>query len=249
MMRAFTAPFKDIGKAFSYGFDLPRNVQEEGIRGLTTGFHPHVGGAVIGGMAGGMLGMKVDEESAVPFMLGGAAIGSAALPALGLAGAAAYGVGAGIVKNSDKILQGTVTSGKWIGQSLWRGISGPGFDESTRMGYWGNKILNPVARHATAVGNIAKHFAEYEPKRQVYDPKRERLVTKGGFKLKPLGWGVIGLGAAIGGARSAMDTSDRIRMGQVDPYITRPTPQLPSYANNAGATGDLVFALNANRRG
>lgn len=41
---------------------------------------------------------------------------------------------------------------------------------------------------------------------------------------------------------------EKAHMGTNMGVVTN-TPQIPSYANNAGATGDLVFALNANRRG
>lgn len=255
MLGFVTGPFKDIGKAFSYGFDLPHNVKTEGVKGLAKGFHPYIGGAIVGGAVGGLVGAKVEETDPLVTAAGGAVIGSAALPALGLIGAGAYGVGAGILNNSDKILRGVGNAGKWVGRATLRGIAGPGFNEATKLGYWGNKILNPVARHLTAIDGMSKHFVKYTPKREVYKPRKifknkpGKMVTKSGFKLGWLGWMTLGAGAVMGGTRQAAQTADSIRMGQRDPYITRATPRVPSYANNAGATGDLVFALNANRRG
>lgn len=249
MLGFITGPIKDIGKAFNYGFDLPHNIKTEGVKGLVSGFHPHIGGAVIGGAIGGYAGMKFEEVDPLVSAAGGAAIGSAVLPAVGLLGVGAYSAGAGLVNNSDKILRGVGEAGKWVGRAALRGITGPGFNESTKLGYWGNKILNPVARHVTAIDGMAKHFVKHTPRREVFDPKKNRMVTKGGFRLGWLGWTTLGLGAAIGGTKQTAQAIDNARIGQRDPYITRATPRLPSYANNAGATGDLVFALNANRRG
>jgi hypothetical protein len=58
-------------------------------------------------------------------------------------------------------------------------------------------------------------------------------------------WGA----SAIAGAAGAFNEMNKAHMGQMDGQITRPTPRVPAYDLNAGASGDLVFALNANRRG
>ena len=50
------------------------------------------------------------------------------------------------------------------------------------------------------------------------------------------------------GAAKAWNTLQTEKMGQMT-GVTTMTPKVPAYADNAGATGDLVFALNANRRG
>ena len=68
--------------------------------------------------------------------------------------------------------------------------------------------------------------------------------------------------AAIGGINNAMETLEKSRLGTIEPYIHTATPQTPQYFqdyyqgrqspvynNNAGATGDLAFALSRNRRG
>ena len=57
------------------------------------------------------------------------------------------------------------------------------------------------------------------------------------------------LTSAIGkGVGEAWREVEQARMGTNMGVVTS-TPRIPSYQNNAGATGDLVFALNANRRG
>lgn len=62
--------------------------------------------------------------------------------------------------------------------------------------------------------------------------------------------GVTMLGATsfIEGMKNAFNTVQKAKMGQMV-GIDTVAPRVPSYADNAGATGDLVFALNANRRG
>ena len=253
-LKTALAPIADVGKSFSYGFDLPSNIRNEGIRGLTSGLHPHIGGALLGGAIGGYFGTKLDNVETAPAAIGGAAIGGALLPAIGLAGAGAYGLGRGIINNSDKIVNGVAATGSWLGRAGVRSITGPQFNFGpSKTGRFfseaGNRLLNPVARHATALNKVAENFVSIEPKRQVYDPKRDRMISKGGVKLKPLGWATIIGGGAIGAVRSAAEAADNSRIGTKDPYITTATPRQSSYANNAGASGDLVFALNANRRG
>lgn len=70
-----------------------------------------------------------------------------------------------------------------------------------------------------------------------------------GHKLTGFGAGLVFGSAVVSGATEAFNDFNRNRMGQSDGQITRATPRTPSYANNAGATGDLVFAMNKNRRG
>lgn len=245
-----TGPAKDIGKSFSYGFDVAGNVKHDGIRGLFSGFHPHIGGATIGGVAGGYIGARFGEDGsdAATTAIGGAAIGGAILPAAGLAGAGAYGLGKGIWNNADKIVDGAVATGKWAGRAGLRSVVGPQF-KGGKTAELGNRLLNPIARHASFLNKVSENFVKIEPKRQVYDAAKERMVTKGGVKLGAIGWGVIGVGGAIGAVRGANQALNNSRMGMRDPYISTATPRTPSPYNNAGASGDLVFALNANRRG
>lgn len=252
-----TAPLKDIGRSFSYGFDMPGNVKEKGLSGIFTGFSPHIGGSVVGAGIGAAAGMVIDDVNPISSTIGGAAIGAAALPAAGLLGAGAYGLGAGVLNNSDKILSGIGTAGRsigvGIGRAVHRSLVGPEFKGNTKLGKaaagLGNRLLNPASRYLGTLDWVTNNFVSFEPRRQVFDEKRNKMVSKGGFKMKWLGWGVLGAGAMIGAARDVKDVQDSYRIGQRDPYITRATPRIPTYVDNAGATGDLVFALNANRRG
>ena len=92
-------------------------------------------------------------------------------------------------------------------------------------------------------------------------------LDEGGFKFTPIGFGMLlGSGAAISALNGTRDYMDR-RQGQLDGSVRSATPEIKAeeYSNtstpmpsstgshliqpvdNGGATGDLVFALNANR--
>lgn len=59
---------------------------------------------------------------------------------------------------------------------------------------------------------------------------------------------ILGGVAFAEGIKKAWNTLETAKMGQMT-GVTTLTPTVPSYADNSDATGDLVFALNANRRG
>ena len=70
-----------------------------------------------------------------------------------------------------------------------------------------------------------------------------------GAKVTKLGVAAFAATTVVDGSLKAYRNYNQRRQGVVDNHITRATPQIPSYDLNAGATGDLVFAMNANRRG
>lgn len=73
-----------------------------------------------------------------------------------------------------------------------------------------------------------------------------------GYRVNGLGLGVAFAGAAAVGAGSAgKEYLTQNMRGQVDGQTTPYAPRLPSYAfgEQSGASGDLVFALNKNRKG
>ena len=67
-----------------------------------------------------------------------------------------------------------------------------------------------------------------------------------GIKMTKLGWGMLGAGLAAGAFYDTVDTFEKSRQGQMVGPVERAAPRLP---DNAGATGDLVFALNNLRNG
>ena len=83
------------------------------------------------------------------------------------------------------------------------------------------------------------------------------LVTSGGDNLLPFGMKATGLGVAAAatfqvgaGTPEAVKSWNRNRQGtNYDRQPVTSAPKVPAYAQNGGATGDLVFALNNLRHG
>lgn len=76
-----------------------------------------------------------------------------------------------------------------------------------------------------------------------------------GYELSPVGWGVFATVGTYGAMARAKDTYDMDRAG-IPNGAVGPTPQMPvldeysaRQAEMLGAGGDLVFAMNNNRRG
>ena len=86
---------------------------------------------------------------------------------------------------------------------------------------------------------------------------RKALITTGGDNLMPMGLKATKLGIGLAataqlaaGAPQAIKQANTNRQGtNFDNRPVTSAPRTPSYANNGGATGDLVFALNNLRHG
>ncbi len=104
-------------------------------------------------------------------------------------------------------------------------------------------------------GKLADMFIRYEPAKVVKDvDKYGKTITKmegGGIRVNKKGIAFLGAIGATGNAMSATDDYMQEKMGTAAPerYTQTPNMQPPSYSMNGGATGDLVFALNAQRKG
>lgn len=74
----------------------------------------------------------------------------------------------------------------------------------------------------------------------------------GDLKFSRFGASMLIGGAAVEGFSKAARKYEQIRMGQNDGMLRKQTPIIPqknspSYSNNGGATGDLVFSMYNNR--
>lgn len=234
---------KNIGKAFSTGFHMPGDIASGNFKAMAEGLPNHFGsigglmtvggGTLAGAAAGAGFSSLTDSGDPMKGAAIGAAIGTATIPAIGLASAGVYGIGKAAINNSgaiaSEVLGGIYGAGKIVDSVL------------------GSKYVN---KQLSSAGKVLGNMFEYSPSRIVTDAAKKTIEeVPGKFKLKPLGWGMAGAGIAIKGTMGAVNEADRIHRGAVDNYVTSATPRIPSYANNAGATGDLVFALNNNRRG
>ena len=156
----------------------------------------------------------------------------------GLATAAAVGTAAGAVGlyAGGKIAQGAIN------------IAGSAFESLFSKG------LNPIGGAIGTAGGIASHFVKYNPRHQVYSIARRKYVTRGGnFRLTKLGTGFLAVAELIGGGKQAYADNKVNKMGMVDTQKVTATPDFSPQQytvqppDMAGATGDLVFALHANR--
>ena len=129
--------------------------------------------------------------------------------------------------------------------------------------------MNTVAAIADAAtmksktGNAIADFLENKNSKLLNIPSKmvrgvsNGLVTTGADNLMPMGIKATGLGvvaaAAVqtaAGTPQAIEQFNRNRQGtNFDSQPVTSAPRTPSYANNGGATGDLVFALNNLRHG
>ncbi len=202
-----------------------------------------VGGA-LGGLAltgigasaglGAYTGAAYGDRSPGEGFLMGAGVGAAGLVGGVAAGAGIAGVGYAVAKNLDTIGA--------AGDAVVKGAGALGKQA----------VLGPSLLHntANATAKLAEKMFKFTPTTEVFDAAKNQMVKKQmSFKPTKLGWGILGVGAAVGSIKGAYSEMSRRKMGQMDPYVARATPRVPSYANNAGASGDLVFALNANKRG
>ena len=86
---------------------------------------------------------------------------------------------------------------------------------------------------------------------------KQPLIKTGADNFMPFGIKATGLGTTlavggslIGGTPQAVEQWNRNRQGtNMDSEPVSLAPRTPAYANNGGATGDLVFALNNLRHG
>lgn len=123
----------------------------------------------------------------------------------------------------------------------------------------GSGIMDEASDWANAAGGAAQKFDDWFLKPTTID----KSLIKRSFNKKGLALVAVGATAVQGGKATAQYVQDR--QGQNDGQLYKPTTQMStpymlseqmaysshgrSFADNAGATGDLVFALNNMRNG
>lgn len=212
------------------------------VGGTLSAGYGAVGGAATGAIGGAVLSNFLEGGNAIRGAVAGAAIGGAAIAATPfVAGAAARGA-VNILKNSDKIFAG-------IGEGVINGASAIGAgvknaaSATMKAGYFGGaaSAANPITRH---LGGLAGFASKMVKENKGFND--DGIISD--YSLSGLGKAVVFGGALIKGVKDAAKTYMNDKRGQIDPYITTMSPQI-RLVDNAGATGDLIFALNNNRRG
>ena len=261
-MGFFTGPFRAVASGF--------NILSGPGTALRNTPNLHIGSAV-GAVGGAAYGAGTSDEPGTGAVVGAAsgyAAGATAPVALGLGvGAAGYGaVGAarGIGGNVDNIGQGMRTLGRGIANTAKGAAFGTQVGRGGPLGNFASRALNPVGRWTDTGGKMLGGMVRHNPSRSMSMLKGGKIDTIGGlirrpspFSLTKAGGIALGGAAIIGGIQGAWENFEHSRMGEMDREVTRATPRLPmgegqqrqGAPNHAGATGDLVFAMNANRRG
>lgn len=217
------AMLNDIVKPYTNAYNAPWHSKiRPSIMGgaAAAGVGAYAAGSVDGGMSAGQGAMV------------GAAVGGLAMPAMGLLGAGISKVGMSAISNPQVVGKGLAGIGSgMIGAAK---ASVPVASMAGRTGYYGAKKMS----------NIAGALVKYTPEKSVI--KDGQLITKRGkFRPTALGYGVAAGIAGVMGANKAVDKAFDSRAGTPSGSRTA----TPNYLDNAGATGDLVFAMHQNRRG
>lgn len=248
MLRAANAGFDAVGRLGAVGEIPPVHL-----------------GTWAGGAAGAAYGAVDPDTNAAASAGIGAAAGTAAPPLAGMAGAAAVGAGTGIgrgaIGNIDTIGQGMMNAAGATGRMGAGALFGAQIQGGGAMGRAAGRVLNPVGRWAGALGRMGDRMTDVDFGRSMRIGRKGNISTTGitrmPNRLTGFGKGLFIGGALIGGAREAWGGIAASRRGEMDRQITTATPRMPleqeqgmpGGAHHAGATGDLVFAMNANRRG
>lgn len=186
----------------------------------------------IAGTAGGFLGGKaatLDDEDK-NFSLLGAGIGAGA----GLALSSGIGRGvlgvAGAIGGKVGVIAGNAAEAvsSEMGKVLTRG-----------------NVSNPLYRGGNATAGLLGNMFKYQEGGMKINKKGNLVEQRGKLKVKPLGMAMAAGVASPIFAMNALESVHESRAGT--PSGTRRAT--PSYLDNAGADGDLVFAMHKNRRG
>lgn len=202
---------------------------------------------IVGIGAGGMAGASLGGNTAGANSREGAAIGAGIGLAAGgtvsaLAGAMAYApakTASAAYSAAKGVGKASIAGAEAFGGAVWSAAEAA-YDSAGAVAGAGNVLVGAaLGKYGSTMAGIGRKL--------VTEDLRESNILK--HKATKFGAGLIVGASVIGGMRGALSELSTRRMGQMDTRTHRATPQIPAYEQNAGATGDLVFAMNANRRG
>ena len=181
--------------------------------------------------------------------LGKAALGTASFTFDAL-GAAADGMATKIVlpaadlggRAAIKTAKGAVKAGRYMAEDALAGANSK------------NRGINVLSNTAELGYRLAGKFGTYTRDVHTLDSAGNVKIKSGGLKATKLEAGVLLGAGALGGMHDVVGTYMDDRVGPIDPNKVTATPKIEKEeyhrgVDNAGATGDLVFALHNNRRG
>ena len=206
---------------------------------------PALIGATVGGIAGAYSGTIIGANNAGGHGVEGAQIGGT----IGIIGGAALGIGT--VKAASNFAASAVNTLQSIGGGAISGfekIGGIAIKSAPYVGKAGLGVAGIGAGlSAVAVDKYVSTGLGFASKLVKDVPMGSKNPGVFGQTLSKFGLAtVLGTGL-IASAKEGYDQMQERHMGTRSQGIYKATPQIPAYANNGGATGDLVFALNQNR--
>lgn len=200
-------------------------------------------GALTGTAIGSVAAAQTENDPKIGTVVGGvsgAVIGGVSayalqhpIKTLSAIGTPTYNLGSGIVNFA------TGGTAKGLLKGLGAGATVAGIKIAEGAGTVGEIALGAAAKTGIRMAGMASSFVKEDANAML------------GYKLNAGGKALAVGGAAVKGVADAFTTLNKLHQGAIEPGLVRATPQ-PTYSsmmNNAGATGDLVFALHHNRRG
>lgn len=204
---------------------------------------PMLIGSAIGGIAGAYGGAIIGANNA--HGVEETQIGSA----VGMVGGAALGIGT--VKAASNFASTALNTLESVG-----GATISGFE---KIGGLAIKSAPYIGKAGVSIGTVGATLGAVATEKYAsaglgFASKLVKEVPMGSKNPGIFGQTLSGLGIAtvlgtglIASAKEGYDQIQEKHMGSRSQGIYKATPQVPAYANNGGATGDLVFALNQNR--
>ena len=171
---------------------------------------------------------------------------------LSTVGSAAFGATEFIGKNV--LMPGLSTTAKGSYHTA-RTVGEVGLDAAQRVGHWALGMDRKGLKNwGSAVQEIGTSVVNRRPEYQSYNKRTGQIEMKGGgLKFTKLGLGLALAGGVIGNLRGKYTEEKAKKMGEMTTKARSNTPDyqpvdyqtsVPKRFDNAGATGDLVFALH-----
>lgn len=249
------------GKTWNGGFDTTNHLMNGDVGGAIKGFGSNFSmytgiTGVAGALGGAYVGTLGGNDNGVQGAVIGAGIGVGAMPVIGALGAVGFAGAKYAVKHGDDIFNAGEAVAKGVGKA-GIGAGKFGFNmmkpknvnmfKNQGLNNFASRLVSPLERNLGALGKLTNNIVKVTPERVSFDKHNNLKISGNKMRLSGKGklLGALGLFGAAS-YNTVSNISDR-RGSSIG--VQSAAPQMPSYANNGGATGDLVFALNNNRRG
>ena len=157
-------------------------------------------------------------------------------------------IGSAIEEGTGKAIKNVITDSATREGSPYKQIGKTHMVAANRS-LFGDEMHRRVQTGLDTVAHIARGDSLLTGKQALVQSGGDNLLPMG-LKATKFGVGLAATAQLAAGTPQAVKQWDDNRMGtNFDNQPTTSAPRVPSYANNGGATGDLVFALNNLRHG